>query len=111
MPAFATLEDVKRSLRIEPCVYDDDTLIEMLIETATGAVINYLKSSADQYLDSGGDAVDLADIPAPIRMATIYLACVMYRSPDNNDDGSFDGLYLPPPVVSLLYNLRDPALA
>ena len=109
MAAFVTLDEVKPSLRID--FDDDDALLSMLIEAATGAVINYLKSAADQYLDSGGEVPSGMEIPAEIRFATIFLVGVMYRSPDQDQDGAFERGYLPMPVTALLYPLRDPALA
>ena len=109
MTSFVTLQDVKDSLRIYFC--DDDPQILLLMEAATGAVINYLKSSADQYLDSGGDVIDGVKIPAEIQIATIFLVGILYRSPDNDTEGAFDRGYLPRPVTALLTPLRDPALA
>ena len=107
--AFVTLEETKAALRIDHD--DDDTLLSALIEAATGAVINYLKSAADEYLDSGGSVPSGEDIPPVIKTATIILVGYLYRNPDQDPDKDFERGYLPAPVTALLYPLRDPALA
>lgn len=104
MAQFVGLEEVKMLLRIDGD--DDDATLGFLIEAASGAVSNYLKSAADLYL---GD--DPAPVPQEIKFATAFLVGVMRRNPDNEVEGSFEPGYLPPTVVSLLYPLRDPACA
>jgi len=109
MAAFVTLEATKARLNIETS--DDDVMLDGMIEAATGAVIGYLKSAADPYLDSGGDVPSGTEVPAVIQTATIMLVGYFYRNRDQDPDGDFERGYLPAPVVSLLYPLRDPALA
>ncbi|WP_412063984.1 head-tail connector protein [Rhizobium sp. SYY.PMSO] len=109
MPAFVSLETVKMRLKID--FADDDALLDGLIDAATDAVINYLKSAAEQYLDSGGSVPSGIDIPPVIQTATVMMVGYLYRNPDQDPDRDFDPGYLPGPVISLLYPLRDPALA
>ena len=107
--AFATLEETKQALRIDHD--DDDDSLDILIQAATGAVANYLKSAADDYLDSGGSVPSGVEVPAVIKTATIMLAGYFYKNPDQDPEKDFERGYLPAPVMALLYPLRDPALA
>lgn len=109
MTGFITLEDLKTRLHVEHD--DDDDLLSGLIEAATGAVITYLKTAADPYLDSGGSVPSGTEIPAVIQTATAMLAGYLYRNPDQDPGHDFEAGYLPAPVKVLLYPLRDPALA
>lgn len=109
--SFVTREEVKAALRILPDENDDDALLDGLIEAATGAVVRYLKSAADQYLDSGGSVPSGVEIPGVIKTATIMLVGYLFRNPDQDPDKNFERGYLPAPVTALLYPLRDPALA
>jgi uncharacterized phage protein (possible DNA packaging) len=106
---FATLEETKQALRIYHD--DDDSTLNLLIGAATGAVANYLKSAADPYLDSGGSVPSGVDVPPVIKTATIMLVGYLYKNPDQDPDKDFERGYLPAPVTTLLYPLRDPALA
>lgn len=98
---------------------DDDDLLTVLIEAASAAVVNYLGSQAETVLgyDSDGEPVlessdgIVADVPAVVRMATLYLTAWMYRNRDQNADEAFQPGYLPAPVTAMLYALRDPVIA
>jgi hypothetical protein len=109
--ALVTSDEVKRALRIDLDDTDDDALIEQLIYGATKMVINYLKSAADAYLDSGGDVPSGTDIPDEIKTATIMLVGFLFKQSDQDPEGYFERGYLPKPVTAILYPLRDPALA
>lgn len=115
MVALVTTQMVKDRLHIEHT--DDDGIIGGYIEAASAAVINYLKGSAAELLgvDSPADYSDspptIANVPAAIATATIMLVGYWYRNPDSDPDKDFEMGYLPKPVMSLLYPLRDPALA
>ena len=52
----------------------------------------------------------MADVPAVVRMATLYLTAWMYRNRDQNADEAFQPGYLPAPVTAMLYALRDPVI-
>lgn len=106
---------------------DDDSLIELYIKAASGAVKNYLKSSLpfevvrDEFgnpaIDSNDDPVLVVDssgafvIRSEVVSATLILIGHFYKDRDNNADGAFQQGYLPMPVTALLWPLRDPALA
>ena len=109
MAAFVTLAEVKDRLRIDGP--DDDASLEGLIEAATGAIINHLKSAAVPYLDEDGEVPANVEVPAVVKTATIILVGYLYRNPDQDPDRDFDGPNLPGPVRALLNPLRDPALA
>lgn len=108
MAELVTLAEVKLALRIDND--DEDTNISLLIKAASGAVIRYLKSAAEAFVGENG-AVDFDAMPDEVRSATILLVGRLYKDPDGDPDKDFQHGYLPMPVVSLLYPLRDPAVA
>ncbi|TPJ76197.1 phage gp6-like head-tail connector protein [Mesorhizobium sp. B2-6-3] len=111
MVALVTLETVKERLRIDTT--DDDGALSGYIESASAAVINYLKGQAEVLLDldSGGELPSGVEVPPLIATATVILVGYWYRNPDSDPDKDFEMGYLPKPVTALLYPLRDPALA
>ena len=103
MPSLVSLEDVKTVLHIgtpEYPVDDDDDKIEILIEAASVAVLNYLKGDFETFMDDRA-----------VKVATIALVGILYREPDGDESRNFSAGYLPRMVTALLYPLRDPALA
>lgn len=94
------LDEVKNALKIEEDDYD--TTLALLIEAASEAVLNYLKVEDTEYASGAPNAV---------KVATILLVGYLYENPDADPEKAFVNNYLPGPVVSLLYNLRDPAIA
>lgn len=93
----------------------DDLDLDLLIEAASSAVLNYLGSGADSFLDSNGevvvDEVGDYDIPGAVKGATLYLTAWFYRNRDADTEKAFAAGYLPAPVTAMLYPLRDPTLA
>jgi hypothetical protein len=116
-----TLAQAKAHLRAESTAVEDDQ-IEEFVEAASAAVVNYLKSGADAFLNTAGLPEELTDTsgdvleyiaPDVVKAATKILVGALFRNRDSKDpaaDGWRDG-YLPPAVTALLYPLRDPALA
>lgn len=115
-----TLAQAKAHLRVTHDAEDDQ--IAEFIEAASEAVVAYLKSGADEFLDtpgdptpiqdSSGDVVDY-DVPARVKAATKILVGALFRNRDSvnpDADGWREG-FLPPAVTALLYPLRDPALS
>jgi hypothetical protein len=108
---LVTLAEAKERLRYNHDEEDGD--LTSLIEAASGAVLNYLKVSETFYADSSGEIpVDSSgtDVPGPVKTATLYLVGVLARDRDGIQAGDWERGYLPNPVVSLLYPLRDPAM-
>lgn len=88
--------------------------ITIYIHAASAAVLNYLKSGADSFLDSAGEVItdsndEPVGVPYEVRAAVMILVGYLFRNRDTND--GFNAGYLPAPVTALLYPLRDPALA
>jgi hypothetical protein len=121
-PALATLADTKAALRIDDGDLLSDTDIERLIAVASEEVVAYLKRSVIEVITdpdtspAGTETVmDLTAspplIPARVTQATIMLVGYLYRSPDADPGKDWEQGYLPRPVMSLLHQLRDPALA
>lgn len=110
---LVSLARTKQMLRVDHS--DDDALLELLIGGASRAVQRYLKGQAGTVLsvDSPPDSPpnDLSVVNDDVQVAVIMLVGFLYRNPDNDLDGAFERGYLPAPVVTLLYPLRDPALA
>lgn len=123
-----TLEDAKEQLEVD---HDDsDSFIESLIDSASGAVLNYLKGSPigqparDEQgaieLDANGNVVYERDSGAlviryEIQAAVKIMVGELFKNREAEQDGEIPSQhgygYLPRPVVALLYPLRDPAVA
>lgn len=104
---FVTLEEAKEQVR-QTLDHDDEQLI-LLIQAASASVANYLKDHAPE-VDSSGD-VDLQSLRPEVKQATLMLLAIFYRDPDGQSIADWSAGYLPRPVTSILYPLRDPALA
>ncbi|MFH5773588.1 head-tail connector protein [Paracoccus sp. NGMCC 1.201697] len=109
MAQLVDLPTVRNYLRIS--AEDDDTNLAFLIEVASGAVINYLKSAADAWIGDDGEVLPDVEIPAEVQGAVVYLVGVLVRNPDNDAEGAWQQGFLPMPVTAMLYPLRDPACA
>ena len=70
MAVLASLQEVRSALRIDDDDYDPS--LALLIEAASGAVINYLKSSADQYLGADGEALRMSSFRRPSRRRRFF---------------------------------------
>lgn len=108
MVMLATLADAKDRLRVYHD--DDDAALAGWLEAASEGVLAYLKAGAVGFYDATTDTVT-GGVPARVTTATIMLAGYLYRSPDADEEGAFRHGELPWPVTSLLYQMRDPALA
>lgn len=104
---FVTLEEAKTQVR-QGLDVDDEQLM-LLIQAASASVANYLKDQAP-VVDSSGE-VDLQGIRPEVKQATLILLAIFYRDPDGQSVADWSAGYLPRPVTSILYPLRDPALA
>lgn len=113
-----TLEQAKAQSNIDHDTNDDEIENE-LIPAACAAVQNYLKgasiyqpeydSSGEIVVDTNGDTVYTADLLPEVVQATKMMFSYLWRFRD--EDGGIEHGYLPKPVMALLYQLRDPALA
>lgn len=111
---LVSLDAAKSHLRVDNS--DEDNDITLKIHAASGAVLNYLKSGANKFLDSNGDveidsANDPVGVPYEVEAATLLMLGYLYKDRDENADGAYAQGYLPKPVTALLYPLRDPAFA
>lgn len=122
---YVTLARAKQHLNMDHD--EDDTLIDVYVRAASGAVKSYLKSASpyeverdsndDIILDSSGDPIYVVDsagdklVSYPVQAAVLLMVGFLYKDRDENPDSAFDRGYLPRPVTALLYSLRDPALA
>jgi hypothetical protein len=116
MTMIVTLPQAKKHLRVTHTL--DDADITLKIHAASGAVINYLKSSASAWIDSSGQVIEDSSgvllVPQEVQEATLVLLGWMYsyrEGETGETNPAFQTGYLPPPVTALLYPLRDPALA
>lgn len=106
MVMLVDLETTKVRLRIDNDAEDDD--LELLIRGASASVLAYLNYGLDYYNDSTGEAVD---VPELVQNAVLLLIGILYRDRDGEEADKWEQGYLPRPVTSILYPLRDPALA
>lgn len=122
MVALATLAETKRALRID----DDDIIldsdIERLIDVSSEEVVAYLKSKLIEIVTDPDASPPVTEIimdldasppiiPHRVTQATIMLVGYLYRAPDENPGNEWTHGFLPQQVMSLLHQLRDPALA
>lgn len=107
-----TLEQAKAHLRVTHTA--EDTAITEMIEEASDAIVNYLKSSADAFLDTSENVIEVA-VPHVVRRACKVQVEDFFRNRGGKQEATVPADhgygYLAPAVVALLYPLRDPALA
>jgi hypothetical protein len=108
MTALVTIDKVKTGLRIDGS--DSDDLLTMLINTASEAVINYLKAQASVVIDMDALADSPSDYEPPSTVQWATIAQVGYWF-DGYDGAPLDPGNLCTAARDLLYPLRDPALA
>lgn len=113
--ALISLAAAKEHIRIDEDA-DEDTDLQLKINAASQAVINYLKDRATVVLslDSSGEpeqdsSGEPTGIPANVQMAVLLLTGIFYRDRDGQEMSKWAPGYLPPPVTALLYPNRDPA--
>lgn len=123
-----TLSQAKAHVRVDHDA--EDTQIEEFIEGASSAIINYLKSGADTFLNTLGLPEEIYNdasppevigyaVPPEVQTATKILVAELFKNREAKQDGEIGGTlgiphgygYLPRSVVMLLFPLRDPALA
>lgn len=112
MVALVSLHEVKSRLHFDfdSGAVDEDFNIQAMIEAASESIVAYLGANADVFLDTAGEAVaDL--VPARVKTATVILVGILLRGVDGDKDKDFAHGYLPVPVISLLYQMRDPTVA
>lgn len=113
---LVTIEQASAHLRRDTDADDNDLVLK--IEAASGAVLNYLKDGADEFLDTAGQVPldsngDPVGVPYEVRAAVLILLGVFYSYREGEAgiiNPQFSHGYLPPTVTALLYPLRDPAL-
>lgn len=111
-----TLEQAKQHLLMDHD--EDDQHILLLSEAASEAVINYLKDGAEAFLESDGavpiDSNGDPMVPRVVQAATLIMMAEMYKNregqPENMTPAQYGYLYLNNTVMSLLAQLRDPAV-
>lgn len=112
---LVTLEQARQHLRRDSDDTGADPDLEGLIAGASAAVLNYLKSAADAFLDTSGsvllDSSGTPVIPYEVRSATLIMVGYLDRNRDENKDDAFKPGFLPSPVTALLYPLRAPTVA
>jgi len=106
MISLVTYEEARDHLRLDSD--DDQGDVELKIEAASEAVLNYL-DHPDAYFDSAGEII-AENIPALVKKSVLYLTGVLYRDRDGGGDDWGDGK-LPGAVIGLLSTIRDPSMA
>jgi hypothetical protein len=102
---LVALEDAKARLRI---VHDaEDMDLELMIQSASAAVMNYLGKPLRFYEE---DSDYLGEVPQEVQLAVLLLVGILYRDRDGMEAKDWPHGYLPTPVIAFLYPLRDPAM-
>jgi len=108
--ALISMAEATAHLRVDTDA--DSAELQIKIYAASAAVLGYLKSRAEEFLDTAGEVVqDTAGnpiVPYQVYAATCLMLGYLYKNRDNSED--FQQGYLPPAVTALLYTSRDPAL-
>lgn len=118
MVMLVTLEQAKKHLRV---VHDsDDEDIVLKIEAASGAILNYLKEAADEFIDSSDEIIMTTDsppastVPKIVMQATLLLLGDFFKNREPTSDDPVASQYgfghLPRAVIALLYHYRLPSL-
>jgi hypothetical protein len=114
---LVSLEQAQRHLRCDQDqIGQPDPDLEAKIAGASAAVLEYLKSAADEFTDSSGEVLTDSSgtplgIPAQVRSATLILIGYLNLVRDEDTESAFRPGFLPAPVQALLYPLRRPTLA
>lgn len=112
---LVTLAQARAHLRRDEDDTGADSDLQDKITGASEAVLQYLKSGADAFLDTDGQVLEDNSgspvVPGAVRSAVLILVGYLDRARDDNPDGAFEFNNLPKPVQALLYPLRTPTLA
>lgn len=117
MTMLVSLAQAKIHLRIDgPDPSPEDADLTLKIEAASGAVLNYIRSSVPSFLDSSGDplldsAGDPIGIPYEVKAATLLLLGDLYKERDAINAAEWEHGFLPKSVLSMLYPYRMPSMA
>lgn len=103
------LEQAKLRLRFDHDIEDED--LQLMIDGAEQAVLNYLNLPYDYYDEADSDSSDTRIAPAVVVNATLLLIGILSNNRNGEDMEKWQQGYLPFPVIALLYPLRSPALA
>lgn len=114
MIELVTLAEVKAHVRMDHDL--DDADLTLKIQGASEIIVSYLKDGALVFLDSSGDflAIDSNGngvVPARVKIATLALVGILARDRDGQEMEKWSHGFLPYSVTSLLYDMRDPAVA
>jgi UDP-galactopyranose mutase len=102
MADFVTLQEAKMQLRV--VWEDEDQTIQMLLDAAEDAVLNYIKKDWGWTSET---------VPKSVKLAILVLLSTYYepfRDGDNFTNQIALG-YPPPAVTALLHRFRSPAYA
>lgn len=111
---LVTLQQARDHVRSDTVADDSDLTLK--IHAASGAVLNYLKSGAEAFLDTAGFVPldsngDPIGVPFEVGAAVLLLVGDFYSNRGEDQSANWtDPNYLPRAVTSLLYPLRIPAL-
>lgn len=107
---LVNLLEAKALLHID--FIDDDAQIDLCIKGASAAIFNYLKSQGRSSFYDETTGLFTADIPDNVKVATIMLTGMIYESVDNDEMKNFsEHGYPPKQIQSILFQMRDPAIA
>lgn len=107
---LVTRAQAAEHLRIDN-VAAEATTLDLLIQAASGVVLDYLEMSVSDFTENAGDSDaefssdDLDEVPSKIKAAVLLLVGDMYRYRDSGAP-TYTEAILPPAVRALLYPLK-----
>ena len=99
MAMLVTRKEAADHLRIDDVVAEKDDL-DLKIQAASAAVLDYIEMEADDFLDSDG-----YDVPFQIKAAILLLVGDMYHYRGSGAP-NYDEATLPGPIRALLYPVK-----
>jgi len=114
MIELVTLAEVKAHVRMDHAL--DDADLTLKIQGASAVILAYLKDGALTFTDSSGNFLDFDSqgepvVPPQVKLATLALVGILARDRDGQEMEKWQHGFLPYPVTSLIYMMRDPAVA
>lgn len=89
---------------------EDNSLLDFYNKAASAAVLNHMKSDGTDYIDSSEDVV-VELVPPEVQEAVLIMVHYFYNDRGGENSADWANGMLPPSVMALLRNHRDPTIS